>query len=59
VIKRKDKDPETHKIAKIKSTINIETALKERKTMRPMICQTERAGFAKAKRSMTTLFHKS
>ncbi len=33
MIKRKDKDPETHKIAKIKSTINIETALKERKTM--------------------------
>lgn len=33
MIKRSDKDPETHKIANIKSTTNIETVLKERKTM--------------------------
>lgn len=33
MIKRKDKDPETHQIANTKSTTNIGTVLKEKKTM--------------------------
>lgn len=33
MIKRKDKDPETHQIAKTKSTTNIGTVPKEKKTM--------------------------